>query len=274
MALTDNGKIATWVTVKQACHLLWTVRKQHIILSVIAFLPFIILIATAPHRHIPIKSYNIWLLALGILWQRLFLVGPGLFLKLAPLQFIKIALKLIAYCFILFLIFFILFMIFSVCTYGMMMLWYGGSVRGEDWLLTAVVSVPVSSIIIAIIIARLIPTFVGICVEENIPLRKSWELVRENTSFLWLMISLFLLSTILTGFATYGLLSSFIINLISQAGFNIKIYLHEWGVASLLLSPIFFAGLALQLAVQAIAYRDLVPQPKQDEVLISGTLNR
>jgi hypothetical protein len=282
MALTENKKIAIWPTVKQALHMLWAARGEHAILSFLAVLPFIVMgalgwldpIFTPPPAGASLPPDYVqaeleflgwmllWLIPFAILWQRLFLVGPHLFLKVTAGSLIKMWLRLVGYYLALALILAALAILFLAASSGLVMVWqYALGATGPSLAITtAKFAAIVFALSALLIVMRLMPAFVSVALGENIPPRRSWQIMENNAGLLMLASFLVMLPVSALGDIIVGLMIG-LINGFGPEQATTPPNLMSYFVI-LALSPLISAAAALQMAVMAIIYRDLVPQPE------------
>lgn len=267
MALTENKKIAIWPTAKAAGRMLWAARKQHLVLSFVAIMPYLIIAAFNQNLVAnPLFSFALnilWLFPLGILWQRLFLLGTNLFLKVSPGQFIEIWGQSIRFYLMLLLRYGIAAIIFFITMWGI------------EWLLPHALNItsPHAAIVIAmiltlafstislILILHFMPTIVGITVEENTPPNKSWLMMKAHAIRLFLTIIL-LGSPMFFLFAVIWSILNFTALMITGTHLAVRPSSIETDILYILLSPLITAILVLPMAAMAIVYRDLVPRPE------------
>ena len=266
MALTENRQIAIWPTAKAACRMVWAARKQHAILSVLALLPMAIAGIFDLRPHDLLIYYLIWdllwLIPLGILWQRLFLVGPDLFLKVSAGQLFMIWLRLIGYYLALIVAILVIAFITKAATYGLIWLWQTGLGISNNQVqtLTTIAMTLIFLVVSLVMILRVMPTYVAVTVEEKITPRSAWMIMEGNAGRLLVTILLLVLTVMLIDFV-FGAALGFTARMVRGSEMP---GLLMWGtfLISLLSSPLLMAGLALHMAAQAIVYRDLVPQPE------------
>jgi hypothetical protein len=270
MALTENRKINIWATISDACRMLWAARKQHVALAVMAYLPYPLIFLLSQGSGDSTKAVVaalwglLWLVPLHILWQRLFLVGPELFLKVSPLQLLKMWLRLVGYYLGLFVAIVGAGIAFAAAAFALHWVW--GQALGAADPRTINVASAIEALafvsLCLIIVMRLTPTFVGIPVDERIALRQSWLLMEGNAARLLLTILLVMVPAILVTAIVAGILGFAIAQFTGAAVVQGGLPPVVEAAVALLLSPLLTAGSALWMAVMALVYRDLVPQPE------------
>lgn len=260
--------------------MLWSARKQHVALAFISYIPFVIFAALTPASNATMIIFSVlwlvlWLVPMQILWQRLFLVGPDFFLKMSAQKLLSIWLRLIGYYLGLIVVLALAAMMVFAARAGLGWLWHFAFDISDPRIenLITLVAFMVFSFLGVFVMLRLAPIPVGITVEEHISPRHSWTMVRGQTFRLWLttflagISSMLVISSILFSiFVTIGLISV-AAWAIARNGMHLDVPgLRETamleGILNLLLSPFFSVMPALQMAVLAIIYRDLAPQPE------------
>lgn len=270
MALTENKKIEIWATIRDAATMLWAARKQHVALAVIAYVPYPLISFLSQGGSDTMKAVTaafwglLWLVPLHILWQRLFLVGPELFLKVTALQLFKMWLRLLGYYLGLFVAIVGTGLVFATAAFALHWVWRHALGLADPRIANAASAIEALAFVslCLIVVMRLTPTFVGIPVDERIALRQSWLLMEGNAARLLLAILLVMVPAILVTVIAAGILGLAIQQFTGAAAVTGGLSPVAEAAVALLLSPLLTAGSALWMAILALVYRDLVPQPE------------
>jgi hypothetical protein len=230
-------------------------------------LPLAILAFLGPNPETGIIiSYTwvyLWIYPLGILWRRLFLVGPNLFFNVTAGRLFQIWLRLIAfYVKLSWLMLFIL-VVPIITIFGLISFWCNNFGTGDVRIgtLTGLIMISTAVFLFFVMPLRFMPSCIGLCVEKNIPLRKSWPMMKGHAAHLFLtMVPLVIFSILLS--IIILILLSLIIRLITDANMDPHTSPLIGDILLLLLSPFVMAIWIFPMAAMAIVYRELVPQPE------------
>lgn len=280
MALTDQGKIAIWMTAREALTLVWRLRSQHIVLSYIAVLPFTIMASLGwldpvlqfrmdtPADHLPAGFVPALLLTLAwswgwiglcaLFWFRLYLTGPSNFLRVTPPQLLGMWGRLMGYVITLVSAFIMIGLVVAALLVAIAM--RGAGTPGP--MTTGLISVIVTALVFLFITLslRIMLTIVGISVEAPISLRQSWHIMKGHS--LTVFLTLLLLALPAQMIAELG--TKAVVSLVEGASFDN--YTGPLSSASylalLVLSPLSLAATALQMAIASIVFTHMAPRPE------------